>query len=207
MCQGEHPYIPVADTALVRLIFTQFGSVLMNVVHFEKSGGWTQEGLDDLLDQVDISWNARWKAQMPTTVTLTKIQAVDLTTQNGAFAEKSINVAGTLVGAALPNSVTTSFKFATAQRGRSFRGRLYWIGLTEPNVVGDAIDATFLGTLLGQVKNFFGDVAAATTSQHVIVSYCANLVWRAIGVTTPVTAYSNDGVVDAQRRRLAGRGV
>jgi hypothetical protein len=205
-CEGPHPFIPAPNVAQVRAIGSLHGSIVSNVFYFEKESQWTGAELQTLAGQVGESWDAFISPNIATDYVLTAVKARGLDTQEDAYGETTENAAGDLVSPGLPNNCTVAIKFATALSGRSNRGRMFLAGLTEAQVLGDQLVAGMAATLAGAVAAFFGEVAGATGSQHVVVSYCNGGEWRTTAVTTPVTAYTCDGIMDSQRRRLLGRG-
>jgi hypothetical protein len=208
MCIGTHPYIPVANTAEVRLFYATPGGVAENVLNFEKGSAWTAEELDALAATVRDAWETNISTVTSNATSLSTVVATDLSSETGPQATNVAGIAGALSSVAMPQNVTLAIKFSTALRGRSFRGRMFFVGLTDGQIEGDQLTVGSLATLLTKVGDFFHDIEGSSgTPSHVVVSRCADGVWRTTGVTTPVTAYSADRTVDTMKKRLLGHGI
>jgi len=148
------------------------------------------------------------KPLVPNTVVYRETYAVDLSSASGGvFTASGANgETGAISFEQLPNNATLVCTLRTAQRGRSYRGRIYHIGLTEGQVVANTVVPgiiTSLSLAYAQLLNTanFGGCELAVLSR-----YNANAP-RLIGVATPVidTLFA-DPTIDSQRRRLPGRG-
>lgn len=208
MCEGPHDYIPVPDTAEVRLRYQTAGGLAENVINFSKSGGWDVDSLADLAAAVEDSWESNISPIVAETISLTDTIATDISSQTGPQVTDIGGIAGGQPNPALPNNVTFVVSFRTANRGRSYRGRLYHVGLTENFVTLDSVGPSNAAAFQGDYENFFADIATAVPGAvHVVVSRCQNGEWLTTGIATPVTSYFVDETIDSQRRRLAGRGA
>jgi hypothetical protein len=116
---------------------------------------------------------------------------------------------GTNIQPQLPNNVTIAMSLNTALRGRSFRGRIYHIGLTENDVTLNTIPGTTLTPLIAayEAARLLAAGSGSQTFQLAVLSYYAAKAIRTTPVATPVTSISSDGIIDAQRRRLPKRGT
>lgn len=208
MCVGTHPFIPVPNTARVRLVYTQFGQTLENVFNFERAGPFSSADLLALNASILTEWTVNIMPEVTVDATLVLIESTALDSAMGFQETTSVGVVGGNAGGGTPTGVTLAIKFASGLAGRSQRGRMYWIGTSVGQIVGDQYDAGQAAGILAAVTAFFGLVFATTASAHVIVSYCNAGAWRITGQTTPVTDYIlTDTNIDSQRRRLAGRGI
>jgi hypothetical protein len=138
---------------------------------------------------------------------LIKVLARDLTVQNGLSLEStsSLPITGTNSNAGCSNNVTLAVKWQTGYAGRSYRGRTYFIGLTENNVTGDTVAGAYASGLQGAFEQLMSDLDGAGFGMGVLSRYHNNAP-RTAGVLTPITSVSVDTVIDSQRRRLQGRG-
>jgi len=142
------------------------------------------------------------------TVTLERVTATALDTDAGAYAEVTSGSAGGNTGAAMPSGVTIALKFFSGLTGRSQRGRMYLVGLSDGAVSGDQITDAAAAAFLVAWGDFFDSVATDESVLHVIVSYCNAGAWRTTAQNTDVAAVVLvDKNLDSQRRRLAGRGI
>jgi len=203
------PFIPTPDCLQVEMIFNWDNQIVENVFHYDMGGGFNAADADMVAAAIKTAWDTTLKAQTAATCSLTKFRMTDVTTQTGFATEYAtgLPIAGTKVSASMPNSVSVTIKKATAKRGRSYRGRMFFIGLTEDNVTNNIINSG-LTTTFG---NFFAaiDSIAISAGGPAILSvrslYNGNAP-RSEGILTPVTSFITDLVVDSQRRRLPGRG-
>lgn len=208
MCEGPHPFIPVSNTAEVRMVFATPGGQAQNVFHIEKTSDWLAEDLDDLAQGFESSWGANLSPFVGSDITLVEVIATDMSSANGPSVASAANITGTNSQLSLPSNATAVVSFRTGLRGRSYRGRLYHVGLRRDMVSGDTIVPVQVTGLRTQYQEFFGDVLTLIpNTTHVVVSRCEDGVWRTNGVTTPVLDYLVENTVDSQRRRLKGRGI
>lgn len=106
---------------------------------------------------------------------------------------------GGIVQDSEPGCVAICISLRTAVSGRSTRGRKYFPGLGKGDVTGNLFSASRIGDMVTAVNTLIGTLDGAGTPM-VIFSPTLNVI-------TPVlTAAAVDGNVDAQRRRLTGRG-
>jgi len=200
-------FIPVPNTAKVTMLYQLNGQEVMNIFHFEGEAPWTKELLADLANVVSGSWITNIQPGAPTTLKLRTITALDLGEPESFLGIENVDEFGLVNNPTLPGNVTLSIKFDGGLSGRSNRGRMYWLQLTEADVAGDTVNVSSLGDILTAITGFFEDIDGVVNDcHHVVVSYCHDGEWRTTGQTTQITTYSSDGIVDSQRRRLTGRG-
>jgi hypothetical protein len=137
------------------------------------------------------------------------IIARSLESETAPAVERSVTgTCGLGASPGLPGSVAFVITKVTALRGRSFRGRIYHIGLSEADVTGNTVGVASADSILQGWVQYRTAVETASASNMSVVSCEANGVPRLIGVATPVTALVlRDNSVDSQRRRLPGRGT
>jgi hypothetical protein len=202
-------FVPVAGTASVELIYDAMGNKCENVLHFKASSTPINEAaLTQLAEAVFTWYSTTGKVLQHSSVSLSAIVCKDLTSATGPAIEYSVGlpIAGTNPsGTALPLNVTAVVSFGTALRGRSYRGRLYAIGLVTGNATGNTLDTGYRTALVNAYAGL--NTAAGTEGwNQVVVSKFTNKAPRTAGVATPVSSVSVDANVDSQRRRLNGRG-
>jgi len=209
------PFVPVANTALVELRFTEHGQQIENTLWFEFATDPDEDQLRDLAIAIEDWWTTQLQSIVSSDVQLRETTATSMTSATSPTATVAPVTAkfGTSTANGEPGNVTMSISFRTGGRGRSFRGRNYAIGLTEDQVDGNSF-VTGL-TSLWQAA-YFALIAAAATAgwTWVVVSRFSGVdgdgdpIPRAAGITTPVTSVVVvDDFVDSQRRRLTGRGT
>jgi hypothetical protein len=202
-------FIPVPGVAEIRMQFSYSGEQAENVYHVSLDGEWNLTNLNVMADAFLDWWTDNLRTGVPTTLTLQRILARDLTTATSPAIEYTAGMptSGTDVSPQLPNNVSVAVKWTTGQAGRSYRGRTYHLGMTEAQVANNAISGANQTFLLSAYNALINDVEAAITGAHlVVVSKYTNNAPRTEGIFTEILAVSIDPTVDSQRRRLPGRG-
>lgn len=207
-------FIPVPFTMEAELIYATPGGVAENTLYFFNTEGWDVDSLEGAGDVLRDWWDAKIKPLTSTQVSLSMMRLTDLNSSTGAqiTVVTGLPEAGTIASPVLPSNVTCAIAFRTHTRGRSYRGRNYFIGLTEMYVSGDAVQEPFLGSLQAAYNDLLTYCEEASFDWVVVSRYSGkNVVTgkpipRASGVTTNVVAATVDATIDSQRRRLAGRG-
>jgi hypothetical protein len=132
-----------------------------------------------------------------------------------AYSGAPYPLTGTMVGDNFPNSVTLAISIKTAFLGRSFHGRLYFVGLNRghvdvaaPNVVKPAasisIQAAYEG-LRTTLEASYGGPPIEDKAPMGVMSFRHANADRVTGLFTPATRLAlTDNFLDVQRRRLPG---
>lgn len=104
---------------------------------------------------------------------------------------------------ALPGNNSLAIKFTTGLTGRSARGRNYWPGFIESEVVGNFVSTGRANAIVADYQELVGAGTFVAGWQFSVLSRVTSGEPRPFGVTYPITAISvGDYVVDSQRRRL-----
>lgn len=200
-------FVPVPNTASLEYIYTWDGQVVQNVLHYGSASLIDTAALNGLTTAALSWWSANLRASISSACSLIAVRATDLTTQTGPVVEDTtgLPLAGTGASSAQPNNVTVAIKLITANRGRSFRGRVYHVGLP-----GTAVNANEItSTIRTNLRNAYLAALTLSTSPtwtFVVASKFTNNAPRTEGLATPVTDISVNPTVDSQRRRLPERG-
>jgi hypothetical protein len=202
-------FVPVPNTMKVAMCYKLSGQEMCNVFYVEGSGPPTQAQMEEVAQMYIDAWEDHLKPIQSSVTSLQRVEVRDLSVQNGAGIEYTTGLPqnGASGAGSLPNNCAVAVKKSSGLTGRSFRGRNYFGGMTtawlddtnSPNA-----------TVRSAIVNFFQQLAlqlVADGLQEVVVSTIANGSQRATGVTTPITAYSVNDVLDSQRRRLPERGI
>jgi len=204
------PLPPIAGVYRAVMNYTYDGQECANVLHFTHAEMPAPATPADMGASLVAWWSANMRLRVPATLVLRSVTVTDLTAGGAPALEHAtgLPLAGTNASAQLPNNATVAMSLRTGIRGRSFRGRLYHLGLTEADVTNNALVAANLTNLVGAYQLLVGLDSAALGANYalVILSYFANKAMRATPVATPVVTVTSDGIVDSQRRRLPGRG-
>jgi hypothetical protein len=195
---------PVGLTARVQMIFSQAGKNVENVWHVTRAAIPFVAPDLGAIAAVYASWYGTYLRNFqPTGCSFVKLVLTDLTASTSPQLEyvSGLPLAGTGSGAELPMNATVAVRINTALRGRSYRGRIFHVGLMENQVVGSFIGSSFLAPLVSCYTQLNTQLQAAGYELSV-VSYVSAKVRRAAGLATLVSSITIDGGVDSQRRRL-----
>lgn len=203
------PFIPVPSTVQAELVYTWAGETCENVLHFESGGAPAVDNMVELGSHLIAWWNTNLKQYMNVSGSLVNVKLTDL---NSAFAPAidvvdGLPIIGTAAGDSLPNNCSCVFSKRTIFRGRSYRGRVYQVGLSEQHVTGNSVLTAPRNAILAAWELLMSFSTASESWQMVVVSRFEDNLPRTTGLTTPVIAFTTDGVIDSQRRRLPGRGT
>lgn len=201
-------FIEIPNVALVELVYNHLGEVCENTLYIRDPAGWTFSKLDDLCALMKGWWDTEMQALASAATSLDKIIATDQADANGptALYTTGLPLAGTAASAPMPGNVTAATTFLTDLRGRSYRGRNYFVGLVENAVTGNALDSSYQAG----IQAAYEALPALLTAEgwtHVVASRYTGKAPRGTGISTTVSAYRTEQYIDSQRRRLAGRGL
>lgn len=209
------PFIPVPTCALVEMRYTNNGQFVENTLWFELGDPPTEGTMSDLTAALLAWYQEDLRPLQSTNCQLREILATSMDSLTGPvfslvpptseFGEQTFNP--------MPGNVTMAISFRTANRGRSFRGRNYAVGITEAQVDGNTFVEGF-GASYQTAYEDLKEVALGVGWRWVVVSRFSGVdatthkpIPRAEGLHTPVTAaLVVDSFVDSQRRRLTTRG-
>lgn len=201
------PFIPIPNTAEVAVRVLQDGQNLANVWHVRYQGEPTTTIMQTIASTTITFWQDQLRPLVPGTVQLLEVSVVDQSEEGGiaALLAPSSNNAGTSTSPAMPNATTIAVKKNTGRAGRSYRGRVYHVGLTEIQVQDNRITPTATAAINTAYSTLITRYTAINC-EWVVASTQNNNVPRVVGVATPIVGVSVDPVIDSQRRRLPGRG-
>lgn len=206
MCEGSRPFIPAASTVRIQLIYTLNSQRMENVFHVISGGGLLVADLDRIEAVFAAWWTATGRAQVPNNVSLVLIVADALNVESGLHKEYSSGwtVAGSLGSSALAGQNTMAVKLATSFSGRSFRGRIYWPGFTNADIVAGLVTTARRDAVVTAVNTLRTNLTTGGDTLAV-VSYCHGGVWRTVATVTAITGVSAKTTLAQQkRRRVAG---
>lgn len=189
------------------MVFNHQGQVAENVYHVLLPANPTIDDLVALVGTFD-DWDAgAMHTHRVATSILFKIVGTDLSSAAGPRFEFFLPAprAGTNASAPLPNNVTIAVSMRTGARGRSFRGRVFYIGLPASylDTTGQSLNSTATTQTLSDWNALLGDVEAGGVGVLCVLSRRSGGVARANGIGTQVSSIVlADAFVDSQRRRL-----
>lgn len=206
------PFVPVPDTAQVELIYDTPAGSAENTLwfHYEGAGDITEFALSTLAGQIAEWFVTEVLNLVCDEITLREVVATDMSSEIAESGSSPVDAVGTRADAVQPQNVTMAVSFRTPNRGRSFRGRNYVIGLGEGQVTNDIVGATFVTAWVdgyATIPDYIPVVLGVPQWNWVIASRRSEGAPRTTGIFTSVTAVQvTDDFVDSQRRRLSGRG-
>jgi len=204
-----HPFIPAPNTASVEFIYQNGSEINENVIHVQKGSPFTLAQLQALRNTCN-AWDAstlngaRWSG-----ASLYRIRTRALDTPSSPTEDFFLPTPrpGAVGGTGAPLGCAFCVKLSTGLAGRSFRGRWYQGNMGMSNILDPGhVTAGFQAGMVGGLGILLTNLTAAGYT-WVVTSFYNGGAWRTTAVNTPITgAVSVDNVLDAQRRRLPGRG-
>jgi hypothetical protein len=193
------------DCAAVEFVFTQAGRIMENVLNFRRVGGYAQVDIDALATAMDIVVDAAWLPNIVDECSYVHVIVTGLENQADLQAIENTNAGpGQLADTPLPLNVTIAHQFTTGFTGRSSRGRMYIVGLSDTALVSSKQEitttkATAWNTAITGTIN----AAAAIGWDMVVLSRVHNGVARVTAQALDVTGHGfRDLKLDSQRNRL-----
>jgi hypothetical protein len=197
------PFVPVDETVRCAITYeNNAGDQAVNVIHVKTDEApVTALVLTSIADIVENWLETEWTALSPTSWRAINLDLVNLTLADGIFLSRAIDADGLDAVDALPSWVTIAISLRTPFSGRSRRGRLYHVGMSDSRVVGDYITEAAAEAYIDAYEALRLDLFAGNL-RWVVVSYVNNGAPRVAGLTTEITAVTiTDRLVDRQVRR------
>lgn len=201
-------FIPVHHVLQVDVVYLWDDQKVENTLYFLGEPPILASDMTSFAGLIYNWWTTHMKPLQANTVQLVEIGVRLLTTAiSPAITYVPISPSfGTAGGASLPNNASLCVSFRTDLRGRSYRGRNYFIGLTEAQVTNNEVGTSVADDIQDAYAALLTVAFDAGYSWVVVSRYSMNAP-RVTGVATPITAVVIvDNTVDSQRRRLPGRG-
>ena len=200
------PFQPVDATAQANIRAEYLGVPMENVLHFfTDESPITSSLLVDLNSNLALAWQTSVMPFLSNQYVMKEIYTVDLSVAAGAVATDTTlaGATGDLSANPLPGNVCFCVSLRTGIRGRSFRGRIYLSGLTEPDVTNNLVDGALVLNYVSGLDDLRTSMLGAGFP-WVVVSRISGGVPRVSGVVTTISAVvAVDNRVDTQRRRLS----
>ena len=209
------PFVPVPDSVEVEMRMLLDAQHIENTLYFNQVGGWTIADMTALANALLIWWTTQYSDQASVQLSLNEIKVTDLSSATASTVTvpaPTPHPVGSDAFQALPNNCTVCVSIRTNLRGRSFRGRNYYAGISENVVDQNTVQAAALAVILAAYNGLF-TVASTLGVDWVVVSRFSGVdaagkpIPRTTGISTLVASVAIvDPVIDSQRRRLPGRG-
>jgi len=202
------PFVPIPNAAQLEFIYSWDGQIVENVLTYKIGIAVDATNLQVLTTAAIAWWGANLKPLQSSSVALLTVKATDLSSQIGPVIEDTtgLPIVGTGASSAVPNNVTVAVKLITANRGRSYRGRIFHIGLVNSTVVNNTV-ASATRTSLRNAWLAAQTLGTAPIWTLAVGSRYSGGAARTTGLATTVTDISINSIVDSQRRRLPERGT
>lgn len=202
------PFQPADDVVSLEFRFTWQGQKVENVTHFFKES-FTPGDMGPLAAAAYDWWVNDLSTQVSSTVQLREVYVTDLRTADGptaTYAPATIS-GGSNVNESVTNNTTLCLSLRTSARGRSRRGRLYHIGLTENVVTDNRVSVAARNGLTTAYGNLLSVATDEGWAWSVLSRQNAGVLRPIASAATITAVLFVDDVVDSQRRRLPGRGT
>jgi len=179
-------YVPAPDVWQIEIRGTLHGAEYENVMYFKKGpeGASPSTVAENIADWLSTLWASNWSGDL----VFDEIYMTDLTTATSPTFSLGLSptIPGTLPQPGLPGSNCLCLSFRTAARGRSARGRNYYGGLGEGQVVGNLVDAAVVTAVIADL-NALRATLLGDGWQHVVLSREFEGAPRAEGLARVVT--------------------
>lgn len=197
------PFIPAINTWRVGLSFVNNGGKPgANVIHVrDNSGSMDGTRAQELADAVRDWAVTDWADVAANSWYLTVIDVTSAQSQTGASASNTDVTSGARAEPQMPSQDTVAISLRTGAMGRSNRGRLYHVGLTEVDVVDGLLSGTAQTALINAYSALRSRLIA-DDFEWVIASYQADGVPRVTASLRPVNSVV---IVDSEIDRQLGR--
>jgi len=199
---------PVNDTARVNLRFLWDQQIVENVLDVRIVSVPLSQGEADAIHTNIALWiDASLQNQQSENVEFTGMDIVDLSADNAPrYSYAGTGTFGSSPGPDMPNETALCITKNTAQGGRSGRGRIFHIGLTQAMCAGNAI-LPANGTAILNSWTTLATTLQGIGNPLVVVSRVHAGVPRPVGLSFPVLSLQlKDRTLDSQRRRKPGNG-
>lgn len=207
---SQRPFIPVPHCALVEIISTASSTIVENTYHVLAAQDFDATMCSDAALAFYAWYSAKYKQMVHANYQLAKISVKAIHQQNAPYAEYpgGVNDRGLEASTPMPPSASFCITMYTGLQGRSYRGRMYTIGVALAHMNGAfQVTAAYAQGWVSRL-NDLKLTLAEVSMLPVVVSYRHNKAWREVGLPTEITDYGyGDLNLDCQRRRLAGRGM
>lgn len=205
------PFVENPNVAMVEFRQSWDDQKVENTLYFDRGTAPTSGQIAELAATLATWWETHMSPLQSNTVSLNEVVVTSLASETAPqlVYTFSLPAIGAQTAPSLPNNVSWAVKFNTVGRGRSSRGRNFFVGLVESHVDQNEVSATHAAAIVDAYQELFtvlGDMTDPWT--WVVYSRYTAGNERATGLAQAVTSVSpTDLIIDSQRRRLPGRGT
>lgn len=203
-------FVPAPNIVEVEWRAIRFGQRIENRVMVDMLAVPNLGTMNTLADLV-IDWlTAHYCHIIDASIAFTELVLTDQSTITGLQITRDITgISGTFAGAPKPNAVSLCMSLRSGRRGRSARGRMYLLGLSQDMFLdANTVLSAFATQAIVGVQALVNALGTAGTPM-VIVSYRSANAPRPGGPVYFVVEGVElvDNVVDSQKRRKPGVGI
>jgi hypothetical protein len=203
-------FVPAPNIVEVEWRALRFGQHIENRVMVDMLAVPNLGTMNTLADEV-ITWlTDHYSHIIDAAVQFTELVLTDQSTITGLQITRDITgITGAFAGAPKPNAVSLCMSLRSGRRGRSARGRMYLLGLSQDMFIdANNVSGPFATLAITAVQALVNALATAGTPL-VIVSYRTGNAPRPGGPVYFVVEGVQlvDNVVDSQKRRKPGVGI
>lgn len=202
------PYQPARGVAEVRMRYLLDFENTENVYHVEHGSldPWPLADMEDLASTFEAWESTDGSTVRSVSAHLIEVVVTDLTslTTQKVTRPTSPVITGAIGGDSLPNNATIAIKADINNRGRGKSGRVFWIGLAESQVTGNAINTAARDAIVLALNNLRADVLALDPAYHMVVVHRKeNNIRPAEASWSAIASFSTtDSTIDSQKNRL-----
>lgn len=209
------PFVPVTNTVLAELRYDYLNQQVENTLWFLGDDAPDVSSMTALGVALVDWWSSGIQQLQNVAVALREVVITDMTSDTGPQVTHvgPLPLNGEVAEEPLPMNDTLAISFRTGNRGRSFRGRNYFVGMSRTQYVGNEATGAFINAYTTAYEGLLGG-AATPAWTWVVASRFSGIdgvtgkpIPRVSGIATPIlTVTVADSIMDSQRRRLPGRG-
>lgn len=199
--------LAIIDAAEVAIRFLKNGSQVENVIHVFAPAP-LDYGQAGIINAVVQAWIVASLRPLQTNDTIsTEIRVAGVNANDPAFVFPGDGFSGSISNSQSPDNVTLSIKKNTGRSGRSYRGRIYHIGININAITNSRVSPGYLTQLVQCYTDLVTNLQVV--SHEMVVAHRDRTLpkpWPVTRVEPVLSMTVSDNIVDSQRRRLPGRG-
>lgn len=182
------PFVPVEEVVRVAITYNDTaGNEAVNVIHCKTDEFPVQPTvMNDLLDAIETWLTAHWAVTVNNQWTAVRLEALNLTVADSYYISRVIDIQGEDTSSAMPPQDTIAISLRSMLSGRSRRGRLYHVGLSESQQDGGYITSTVAEGFVTLYEQLLTAISGVNWIWGV-VSYVADGVPRSEGLFTTIS--------------------
>jgi hypothetical protein len=198
------PFVAAPGVARVAINFINAqADRATNVFHVQNdtASPWLAGDIETLIDIIETWLADEWAVVAANAWQSDNITVRALDTEEGLLVTRVATHAGDGTSQPLPSQNTIAVSMRTGLSGRSRRGRMYHVGLSEASTVGSYLDPAVGVQIVDAYQALLAAIELMPANLGVL-SYVEDGAPRAVPLFTPATNFVlTDIIVDSQDRR------